>query len=75
MINHKIKKLKGLASEFIETFKKDPRNIKLLAIDLEKMEILFDVEHEQSDILNKLYHQIIVDSGIFNTQIIHELDN
>ena len=60
-----IEEIKLLAQEFIDLYKKNPRDIRLLGIDLDKMSILFMIEeHEQRDILRNLYWKIIKDSDV-----------
>lgn len=70
-----IKEMKLLAQEFIKEYKKNPRNIKLLSIDLDKISILLSVENEQRDILSNLYWKIIDDSKVLNSNAIDLLRN
>jgi len=62
-------KVENLANDFVKIYRKNTRDINLLAIDLQLNEILFSVDIDSREKLQEVFYSIIRDSGVFDTDI------
>jgi hypothetical protein len=69
-------KVKNLANDFVKIYRKNTRDINLLAIDLKLNVILLSVDIDSREKLQNVFYSIIRDSGVFDTNITKNfLDN
>jgi hypothetical protein len=69
-------KVENLANDFVKIYRKNTRDINLLAIDLKLNVILLSVDIDSREKLQNVFYSIIRDSGVFDTNITKNfLDN